>query len=166
MARGQGFRHRPLSLSWQRPLSFPGAHLNLQPGSLPSARYEPPLEAATPLRPPSNPRLPGVCWVPAALRPTTSHKASAGAVSFGREEVREEALVAKVRVVVITLPSSMGRVSRPPGALVAKPMSRFQCGRRRSGLRVSPNPSIERTCQGPLRAPCPAAHVERWAPAR
>ena len=26
---------------------------------------------------------------------------------------------------------------------------------------VSSNPSIERTCQGPLRAPCPAAHVER-----
>ena len=25
----------------------------------------------------------------------------------------------------------------------------------------APNPSIERTCQGPLRAPCPAAHVER-----
>ena len=24
-----------------------------------------------------------------------------------------------------------------------------------------PNPSIERTCQGPLRAPCPAAHVKR-----
>ena len=27
--------------------------------------------------------------------------------------------------------------------------------------RVSPNPSIERTCQGPLRAPWPAAHVKR-----
>jgi hypothetical protein len=28
-------------------------------------------------------------------------------------------------------------------------------------LRQAPNPSIERTCQGPLRAPWPAAHVER-----
>jgi len=25
------------------------------------------------------------------------------------------------------------------------------------------NPSIERTCHGRLRLPCPAAHVERWA---
>ena len=31
-------------------------------------------------------------------------------------------------------------------------------------MQQSPNPSIERTCQGPLRAPCPAAHVKRWAP--
>ena len=31
---------------------------------------------------------------------------------------------------------------------------------------VSPNPSIERTSQRPLRALCAAAHVERWAPAK
>ena len=30
-----------------------------------------------------------------------------------------------------------------------------------SALSLTPNPSIERTCQGPLRAPCPAAHVKR-----
>ena len=28
-------------------------------------------------------------------------------------------------------------------------------------MEARPNPSIERTCQGPLRAPWPAAHVER-----
>ena len=30
-----------------------------------------------------------------------------------------------------------------------------------TGTAQASNPSIERTCQGPLRAPCPAAHVER-----
>jgi hypothetical protein len=55
----------------------------------------------------------------------------------------------------------LGLVSRPSGASGAQSQSRSQRRRLHCGLRVSPNPSIERTAQRPLRALCAAAHVER-----
>ena len=56
------------------------------------------------------------------------------------------------------------RGSRVDGTWLKAPSCReqFLWSRHRGIIRVvRPNPSIERTCQGPLRAPCPAAHVER-----
>ena len=60
---------------------------------------------------------------------------------------------------------------RSPAMIGTRSMSRMcandlfgQAGNRGAASefgRVRPNPFIERTCQGPLRAPWPAAHVER-----
>ena len=51
-----------------------------------------------------------------------------------------------------------------PFSQAEKPMQAFLSAPVVALVRVkaqASNPSIERTCQGPLRAPCPAAHVER-----
>ncbi len=53
------------------------------------------------------------------------------------------------------------RNSRPSSGRTARTSHPSSCAPR-CGL--SPNPSIERTFQRPLRALWPAAHVERWAP--
>ena len=51
-----------------------------------------------------------------------------------------------------------------PFSQAEKPMQAFLSAPVVALVRVkaqASNPSIERTCQGPLRAPCPAAHVGR-----
>jgi len=150
----------PLSLPWQRLLSFLAAHLNRQPEPLAAACHESQLEAAALLLPSSNPRLPGVCWFPAAVRSTAGYKALAGAVSSGGAEVREKALLAGARLAQ-RVSRSMHLCAGVLGAPFAKHEGHAEYKQFHSGLRVSPNPSIERTFQRPLRALWPAAHVER-----
>ena len=152
---------QPLSLLWQRSLPFVEAHLNRHPGSLASACYESQLEAASFLLPSSDPHIPGVCWFPAAVRSTSSHEAGARAISASREKVRKEALLARAQVTFRAhfLGSYSG--SGFTRALAARLEGRCQGRPLQAGLRVSPNPSIERTFQRPLRALWPAAHVKR-----
>ena len=82
---------------------------------------------------------------------TTSEGAHcATAVLGGPQSLVERVLVQEDSLLDAQLPSRDPRpIARRPLLVPSAPM---------------PNPSIERTCQGPLRAPCPAAHVERWAP--
>jgi hypothetical protein len=63
---------------------------------------------------------------------------------------------------------TMGRAIRVAGGMRCRKHLLFPLARRStpvasSGRPVLPNPSIERTCSGALRAPTHAAHVELWA---
>ena len=86
-------------------------------------------------------------------RPSPHHglQSQRRAVSPGREEVREEALVANVRAVV-ALPSSLARVFGPAGALLRSREVARSGRRRHPRLCLSPTPSIERTSHRSLRA--------------
>ena len=158
-SRSMYVRTNPISIA---------AHLNRRPETADRPQHEPPLEATSVLLPASSSRISCIRRLPAAVRAASSHEAEPRAVGACRQDIQRASNLNPTRLPrSALLPAGRRGDCRAGSCTIATacgsscPAAAAPIARRGRAEPMSPNPSIERTFQRPLRTLWSTVHVGR-----